>query len=78
MTIASQLIPMIGTAIWQKVEQNKQTLPRIECARKLDNIERIILNGWSETTIKDRATKEIASKGIVKATVLKKRHYLEH
>jgi hypothetical protein len=53
-------------------------LPRIEFARKLDNIERIILNGWSETTTKDRATKEIASNGIVKATVLKKRHYLEH
>jgi hypothetical protein len=53
-------------------------LPRIECARKLDNIDRIIANRWNETTTKDRATKEIASKGIVKATVLKKRHYLEH
>ncbi len=78
MTNASQLILMIGTAIWQKVDHNQQTLPRIEFARKLDNIERIILNGWSETTTKDRATKEIASNGIVKATVLKKRHYLEH
>jgi hypothetical protein len=53
-------------------------LPRIECARKLDNIESIIANRWNDTTTKDRATKEIASKGIVKATVLKKRHYLEH
>ena len=60
MAIASQLIPMIGTAIWQKVEHNEQTLPRIECARKLDNIDRIIANRWNETTTKDRATKEIA------------------